>query len=97
MLLESSQLISIYIHNVQTLFVFANYGSAEGPPRVVKIQNLLSHPDDINHDDEFAVTHTDERPTSVKASGWHKMERYVIRMTYYIAFSHPDGMTSFEP
>ena len=24
-----------------------NYGSAEGPPRVVENRNLLSHPDDL--------------------------------------------------
>ena len=56
------------------------YGSAEGPSRVVKIQNLLSHPDYINCYNEFAITHPVEIPTSVKSSGWCMMEVYVIRM-----------------
>ena len=32
----------------------------KGPPCVVKIQNLLSNPDDINYDNKFAVIHPDQ-------------------------------------
>ena len=62
------------------------YGSAEAQQRIVEIQNLLSHPDDINCDDEFAVTHPDEIPTSVKWSEWHKME----------GLCHPDDLSAGE-
>ena len=59
-----------------------SYGSAEGTPRFVKIQNLLSHPDDINSDNEFTITHPEGIPSSVKSSGCHKIEGegYVIGM-----------------
>ena len=55
--------------------------SAERPLHVVKIQNLLSHPDDMNYDNEFIITHTDEIPTSDKSSGWIKMEGHVVQVT----------------
>ena len=51
---------------------------------VVKIQNLLSHPDDIKHACEFTITHPDEIPTSdgrVCYPDDLKVGVYIIRVT----------------
>ena len=53
------------------------YRSTEGPPRVIEI-----HLDEIDYDNECAIIHPHELPTSVKSSGWHMMEDYVIEMSY---------------
>ena len=66
-------------------FICATYeanrsnASAKGPPRVVNIQNL-SHPDDVNDDNEFTVTHPDE----------------ICQYMYYMGLSHPGDLGQYR-